>query len=214
MSGVEKFLRGFQSFRRDQFPACQAAYRHLFEQGQSPQAMVVSCVDSRVDPVTLTQADPGDLFIVRNVANLVPPFDQAGGPHGVGAALEYAVKSLEVPNIIVLGHAHCGGIGHAMTGMEGVDDDFVTSWMRVAQPVVREALQSQSASSPDACRLGCELAGVRGSLSNLMTFPWVAALVKKKRLFLHGWHIDMAAGQLRVWDTDTKEFRDMASPIS
>ncbi len=208
MRGVEKFLEGFQSFRRDHFPACQAAYRQLFEQGQSPQAIVISCVDSRVDPVTLTQADPGDLFIVRNVANLVPAFDQAGGLHGVGAALEYAVKSLHIPNVIVLGHAHCGGIGHAMTGMESADDDFVTSWMRVAQPVVREALKSQSGGSTDECRLDCELAGIRGSLSNLMTFPWIAELVEKKQLFLHGWHIDMAAGQLRVWDANTKQFHD------
>ncbi len=206
MGGVEKFLQGFQSFRRDQFPACQAAYRRLFEQGQSPRAIVVSCVDSRVDPVTLTQADPGDLFIVRNVANLVPAFDHGGGLNAVGAALEYAVKSLKIPNIIVLGHAHCGGIGHAMTGMQGADDDFITSWMQIARPVVDEALQSQSGNSSDESRLECELAGIKGSLSNLMTFPWIARPVEEQRLFLHGWHIDMAKGQLRVWDSDTGQF--------
>ena len=210
MSGVEKFLEGFQSFRRNQFPACQAAYRDLFEQGQSPRAIVISCVDSRVDPVTLTQADPGDLFIVRNVANLVPAFDQSGDLSAVGAALEYAVKSLKIPNIIVLGHAHCGGIGHAMAGMQEADDDFITSWMQIAQPVVHEALQSHSGSSPDACRLDCELAGIRGSLSNLMTFPWIAEPVDEKRLFLHGWHIDMVAGQLRIWDAATKQFHGMS----
>ena len=175
--------------------------------GQSPHALVIACSDSRVDPVLLTDSRPGDLFVVRNVANIVPPYVPGSSPRGVSSALEYAVKHLKVKDVIVLGHACCGGI-HALISGEtrSGEDEFINQWVSIAG----EALDKARAERPDACETdlarACELWSVRLSLENLMTFPWVKDRVEDGSLSLHGWYFDLQSGELLEYDRERDGF--------
>ncbi len=175
--------------------------------GQNPHALIIACSDSRVDPVLLTDSRPGDLFVVRNVANIVPPYTPERVPRGVCSALEYAVKHLQVRDIFVLGHACCGGI-HALIAGEtrGGDDEFIDQWVSLAG----EALSRARAEYPDACEAdlarACELWNVRLSLDKLMTFPWVKSRVEAGLLALHGWYFDLQSGELLEYDREREGF--------
>ncbi|TSH95126.1 carbonic anhydrase [Verticiella sediminum] len=188
--------------------------RNLVEAGQSPASLVISCSDSRVDPALLTGAAPGELFVVRNVANLVPPYAQGTGLHGTGAAIEYAVRDLKVDHIIVLGHAHCGGIKAMMNaaGGEWPERDFIGDWVAMALGAAEQYVQDESAeggrsrvplerlkSSPFLV----ERAAIRRSLDNLMTYPWLRERVEAGTLQVHGWWFDLDTGDL--WKTEGGE---------
>jgi carbonic anhydrase len=208
MDPIAKLTSGFKAFRDGRFEQQRATYESLVDQGQKPKVAVVACSDSRVDPAIVLQADPGDLFVVRNVANLVPPCEADGAYHGTSAALEYAVEHLQVAHLIVLGHAHCGGIRSLFDApAEGSEaHQFVAPWMSL----VRSAYLRVEGTMPDAqqeekARM-CEQSAVLVSLENLMTFPCITRRVADGRLRLHGWYIDIRSCTLHVYDPVQQHF--------
>jgi len=202
-------LEGYRAFRTQRLPTEQSRYRELSERGQSPEVMVIGCCDSRVSPEVIFDAKPGELFVVRNIANLVPVYTPDGGTHGVSAALEYAVQVLRVKHIVVLGHAQCGGIRAFIDKIAPLSPgDFIGKWMsmfvkpgEIVEQRVHESMQDF------ATRI--EKAAVLRSLENLMTFPCVEILASRGRLELHGAYFGVAEGSLFVLDKPTKEFRSV-----
>jgi carbonic anhydrase len=194
---VDKFLAGYRVFREDYFTKHKAAITQLMTQRQSPMAMMIACSDSRIDPSLKFGADPGDMFMVRNVSALVPPYEPDGAYHGTSAALEFAVQVLEIPNIIIMGHARCGGIDALLRHQEEGATDFVTSWMQIARDALAQV--DDNASAEDRQRM-CEQAAVKVSLRNLMTFPWIASRVNTGKLRLHGWYFDLETATLHIMD--------------
>src|SRR5687768_13334381 len=175
MKGFGNLLEGYRRFRANQFETERGRWQELAE-GQAPRAVVIACSDSRADPATIFDSNPGEIFVVRNVANLVPPFETGGGRHGVSAALEFAVTQLNVPEIVVMGHEGCGGITAALTGMfHGAvagEGGFVHKWMsQIESPA--EAISAELGTGEEAQRK-LEEVSIRQSLANLRTFPFVA----------------------------------------
>ena len=185
-------LTGYRRFRQQRWPQEHAEYEAL-AQGQKPHTLVVACSDSRADPALIFDAAPGELFVVRNVANLVPPYQPDGQLHGVSAALEFGVRALEVSRIVVMGHAYCGGVHAMLNGAPDTCGDFVAPWVAQATPVVR--LICESFPAEPAERLAEETV-VRLSLENLRTFPWIAEREKAGDLTLVGLHFGIADGVL------------------
>ena len=170
--------------------------------GQSPKALMIACSDSRIDPSLKFGEEPGELFIVRNVANLVPPFDPDGHAHGTSAALEFAVRSLKVENVIVMGHARCGGIKSLMDTPQA--DDFLAAWMKIAMPAREKALKTST--EPFVAQRCCEQEAVRLSLENLLTFPWVKEALDAGKLTTHGWYFDLETATLPILNKTTDVF--------
>jgi carbonic anhydrase len=188
---MDQLLDGYRRFRTETWPAERARYEALANWGQSPHTLVVACSDSRVDPQTVFGAVPGELFVVRNVAGLVPPYSPDGGCHGTSAALEYGVRVLKVQRVVVLGHAQCGGVRAMVEGSPAEARDFVEPWVAIAEAVVR-AMPAHGAELLDHC----EAEVVRLSLANLLTFPWISEAVDSGRLSLHGFRFDIHTGIL------------------
>ena len=208
MHEIKKLIEGFQRFRAHHYERDGTSFKQLVSQGQSPKIMVVACSDSRVDPAIVTDCDPGDLFVVRNVANLVPPYEEGGGYHGTSAALEFAVSCLRVEHVIVMGHARCGGI-RALLGnirFEGGTGQFITPWMSIAEEARREVATTHAVENADTRAAACERAAMRVSLGNLETFPFVREAVTAARLQLHGWYFDLDHGELHGYNPATGGF--------
>ena len=202
---IRKLIEGFGRFRAKHFETDDSLYQRLTREGQAPRIMVIACCDARVDPAIITDCDPGDLFVVRNVANLVPPHETVGHYHGTSAALEFAVLALNVRQIIVLGHARCGGIRALLGGLKpdnGVGQ-FIKPWMEIADEARAEAV---AAGSEGEAARAAEQAAVRISLRNLNTFPWVRERVEDGRLTLHGWYFDMDNGELLQYRPDSHRY--------
>jgi carbonic anhydrase len=200
---LQKFLEGyraFRAFRADYFSKHREMLQRLMARGQTPSAMMIACSDSRIDPSLKFGADPGDIFMVRNVANLVPPYQADGAYHGTSAALEFGVQVLQVANVIVMGHAKCGGIGALMRHEEEAATDFVTSWMKMVEPARNRAIAVAGDSAPEHVQRLVEQEAVKESLANLMTFPWVKERVNAGKLRLHGWYFDLETGTLHIMD--------------
>ncbi len=203
----KRFAAGFQRFQQQWYCTEHNIYDDLKE-GQHPLALVIACSDSRVDPVLLTDSHPGDLFVIRNVANLVPPYSPDKKLHGVSAAVEYAVRHLQLKDIIVMGHANCGGI-HALLDTSHEDDEFIGVWMQIikrAKEVVD--MYFPEASEEEKLRQ-YEQWGIRVSLENLLTFPWIREAVESGEMRLHGWYFDLNNGALYRYDDDTDAFVSM-----
>ena len=197
MKGFGNLIEGYRRFRASQFATERARWQELAE-GQSPRAVVIACSDSRADPATIFDTNPGEIFVVRNVANLVPPFETGGGRHGVSAALEFAVTQLNVPEIVVMGHERCGGISAALTGkFDGAaagEGGFVATWMsQVDGPA--KAIAHEHGTGEDAHRMLEEVA-IRQSLANLRGFPFVSTREKNGTLKLLGCHFSIRDGEL------------------
>jgi carbonic anhydrase len=192
-----KLVEGFGRFRARHFESGDNFYQRLSREGQSPRIMVIACCDSRVDPAIITDCDPGDLFVVRNVANLVPPCETGGNYHGTSAALEFAVRTLEVRHVIVLGHSRCGGIGSLLRGRQAGDNgQFIQPWMQIAAEAETDVRQAGlDPASQEAARLA-EQSAVRVSLRNLNSFTWVRERAAQGQLQLHGWYFDLDNGEL------------------
>ena len=209
MKDIAEFIVGFKRFQERYF----SEDRDLFERlgrGQRPQAMIVACADSRVDPALLTGAAPGDVFVVRNVANLVPPYERGGSFASVPAALEFAVLSLGVEHIIVLGHAQCGGI-HALMSGASTRGEFIGKWVGIAQRA-RERVLAELPAKPAALQdRACEQASILVSLENLMTYAWIAQRVAAGTVHLHGWYFDIAGGELLCYDPARNAFEPVAA---
>jgi carbonic anhydrase len=200
---LEPFFEGYRQFRAQYFRENQEQIETLMAKGQKPKAMMIACSDSRIDPSLKFGVNPGEMFIVRNVANLVPPYGPDNAYHGTSAALEFAVRDLQVEHIIVMGHAKCGGI-HALMQHEHRQDDYISSWMKIAEPARNFAMAKTQ--EPAAAQRMCEQEAVKTSLANLMTFPWVAERVRAGKLELHGWYFDLETASLYVCD-ETGAFR-------
>ena len=211
MQDIEKFIKGFCRFQK-QYLSEPAMFDSL-RKGQSPCTLVIGCCDSRVDPVLLTGSDPGDMFVVRNIANLVPPCTTDAST-GVSSAIEFAVCGLEVERIIVLGHAHCGGIRALMSPKKLTSEtDFVARWMRIAEPVRQSVLQELKYKSVDAQYRACEMASILHSLDNLLTYPWIKRRVEQGNLALHGWYFDIESGALLAYSPRKQEFLNLVCPL-
>jgi carbonic anhydrase len=196
-------LDGYRRFREDTWPQQRARFEALAAQGQKPHTMVIACSDSRVDPAMIFAAGPGELFVIRNVANLVPPYAPDASYHGTSAAVEFGVRVLEVGRIVVMGHAQCGGVRALLEGAPQRGGDFVAGWMDIAAPARRKVLACEPVETQQEA---CELETVRLSMANLMTFPWIADRVATGRLRLRGAHFAVATGRLMVLDSVTGEF--------
>lgn len=206
MSSPRRLIEGFARFRERHFAEDDALFRGLVEQGQTPKILVVACCDARVDPALVLDCSPGDLFVIRNVANLVPPAENQGHYHGTSAALEFGVRKLNVGHIIVLGHAHCGGIHALLEGDLQKDDAFVSQWMGIAG-AARERVSREFAEIGSAARQrACEQQAILVSLDNLMTFPWIRDRVEQGKLELHGWYFDIERGELLGYDAADRRF--------
>lgn len=208
---IRDFIAGFERFRSKHFADDTTLFTRL-RQGQNPSALVISCCDSRADPGMLLGAGPGDIFVVRNVANLVPPYDDGSQMPGIRADIEFAVKSLNVKHIIILGHSGCGGIRALMDG-EGITSsnfEFIGKWVGIARPV-RERIVREMADRPAAEQIrACEHGAIARTLENLMTFPWIRERVERGELELHGWYFDIDAGDLLGYSAGTKSFASLA----
>jgi len=191
----DPLFSGYRRFRQDHWPAARAEYEALASKGQKPHTLIVACSDSRADPAMIFDAAPGQLFVVRNVANLVPPYEPDGHLHGVSAALEFGVKVLGVSRIVVMGHAHCGGVDAMIHGAPDNVQDFVAPWVAQGRPVVRRVCEGID---PDEQGGAAEEAVVRLSLENLRTFPWIAEREAAGTLTLSGLHFGIADGVLRA----------------
>jgi carbonic anhydrase len=201
-------IDGHFRFRRDDHAANRGRYEQLAELGQAPTAMVIACCDARVDVSAIFDAEPGSLFIMRNVANLVPPYEPEGKYHGTSAAVEYAVTALKIPHLIVLGHSHCGGVS---TYRRGVRDNvpehgFIGRWLTLLDnlPLVESDIFAYGD------ELAFEFAAVRSSIANLNTFPFIQKRVASGLLSLHGLHFDLATGQLLSLEQETGRFATLA----
>ena len=210
----QHLLDGYRTFTSQRLPTEQSRYKELSERGQSPAVMVIGCCDSRVSPEVIFDAGPGELFVVRNVANLVPVFQPDGDAHGVSAALEYAVQVLRVKHIVVLGHAQCGGIRAFIDDIEPLSPgDFIGRWMAMfIKPGEKVAQREHETMAEFTTRI--EKAAVFRSLENLMTFPFVQSSVARGELGLHGAYFGVAEGSLFVLDQAAKEFHSVREQVA
>jgi carbonic anhydrase len=206
----QQLLNGYHTFTSQRLPTEQSRYRDLAERGQSPEVMVIGCCDSRVSPEVIFDAGPGELFVVRNVANLVPVYAPDAGAHGVSAALEFAVRALRVKHIVVLGHAQCGGVRAFIDKVAPLSPgDFIGRWMSMfIKPGEKVEQRERETMAEFTTRI--EKAAVFRSLENLMTFPFVRVAVERGELQLHGAYFGVAEGSLSVLDPAAKEFRSVA----
>jgi len=208
---VKPLINGFQSFRNNYLDKDKKFFNRLIERGQKPKIMVISCSDSRVDPAILFNTRAGELFVVRNVANLVPPYEPDDGHHGVSAAIEFAVLDLKVKDIVILGHAFCGGItalcNECKNEIEGMQEsnenkkEFINSWISISKKAI---LDLDLSDWPGPSQHIAEKASITNSLNNLMSFPWISKLVSNNNLMLHGWWFDMENASL--WSVNQKNY--------
>lgn len=221
---LDQLLAGIKGFQERFYQQDPEHMRQLTEEGQKPKVLLIACSDSRVDPAILTAAAPGDLFVVRNVANLVPPYKLEGHYDGARAAIEYAVRDLGVNHIVVLGHAHCGGIKALLATLSGkrLERDFVGGWVSMAldacfkyilnpggkEPATSGEMEVAEVDMGTLCQHQhlAERAAIRGSLANLATYPWIKERIAAGTLNLHGWWFDLETGDLWSTDADNTAF--------
>jgi carbonic anhydrase len=210
----ERLAEGYRAFLDGRFSDERSRYAMLAESGQQPEIMVIGCIDSRVSPEVIFDAAPGELLVVRNVANLVPPYEpDRSTQHGTSAALEFGVQALRVKHIVVLGHAYCGGIRAFADEQKPLSPgDFIGRWMSQIAPAA-ESLGPRAKDDGDDYLRRLEFASVELSLKNLMTFPCVRILVERGKLHLHGAYFGVASGKLLVRDPASGTFRPVGDRV-
>jgi len=199
-NSFSKILKGYQNFRKIYALSDKSVMQHLSDHGQKPEIMMVSCCDSRVDPAVILQCDPGDLFVVRNVANIVPPFEKDKFHHGTSAALEFGICFLKVKHLILLGHSQCGGI-QAILDNKTLNDDFITNWVSIVKDA--DAVQC---STDDYAKMA-----LHKSASNCLSFPWINTRVQAGELRLHLWFFDIKMGQIFTFSEENQTFEPLDS---
>ncbi|MFZ2541195.1 MAG: carbonic anhydrase [Gallionella sp.] len=209
MSSPKQLVDGFRRFHERHLTADGAQFQDLVQFGQTPKVLVVACCDSRVDPSLVLDCAPGDLFVIRNVANLVPPAENQGHFHGTSAALEFGVCDIGVSHIIVLGHAQCGGIHALLEGGVGREGSFIAEWMGIADAAREQVEQELAGASEKLRHRACEQQALLASLKNLMTFSWIRERVEQGQLTLHGWYFDMEGGELLGYNAATRQFEKL-----
>ncbi len=203
----EHLLTGYRNFITGRYVTEGSRYRSLAREGQAPESMIIACCDSRSAPEVIFDAGPGELFVVRNVANLVPPYEPDGEYHATSAALEFAVQALKVKNIVVMGHGRCGGIRAALDPASTPlsPGDFIGKWMSLIGPAA-ETVSSSTMMTQGERQTALERISIRYSLANLRTFPCISALESKGKLALHGAWFDISTGELWAMNTQTGDF--------
>ncbi|MBN9038125.1 MAG: carbonic anhydrase [Rhizobiales bacterium] len=201
----EELIAGYRNFKKGRYDA--ERYRSLAREGQAPKTMMIACCDSRSAPETIFDAGPGELFVVRNVANLIPPYAPDNQNHGTSAALEFAVQALKIRHIVVMGHGRCGGIRAALHPSDKPlsPGDFIGHWMRLLAPAA-EAIADNALMTPGERQTALERISIRYSIANLRTFPCVRILEEKGKLSLHGAWFDISTGELWVMDRTSGDF--------
>jgi carbonic anhydrase len=206
---LTQLIDGYRRFREQEWARERERWSEMAE-GQSPRVMILSCADSRVDPAQIFDARPGEMFVVRNIAALAPPYETTRGFHGVSAALEFAVTQLKVEEILVMGHGLCGGCSAALTGQfddtEPGEGHFIADWVRMLH-AARDRVRAHHRQLDRAAFLDMEHEAVKVSLANLRTFPWIAEREEAGELKLHGAHFAISEGRLYVLDGAEHEFR-------
>ena len=209
MPYLTQLIEGYRRFRENDWAGERDRWSELAE-GQSPQVMILSCADSRVDPATIFNARPGEIFVARNIAGLAPPYETSSGFHGVSAALEFAVTQIDVGEILVMGHGLCGGCAAALTGQfddtEPGEGHFIADWVRMLDGA-RDKVRARHQELDREAFLDMEREAVKVSLANLRTFPWIAEREQAGTLKLHGAHFAIAEGRLYVLDEAEGSFR-------
>ena len=210
MAGPHDLFSGYRRFRSERYATEEQHYRQIAKQ-QKPPTMVIGCADSRVDPATIFDAKPGELFVVRNIAALVPPYEETGTYHGTSAAIEFAVTALKVERIVVLGHGLCGGVMASLAAAEERPvGRFIGPWVELLSPIRDELLERTPSSHQETRQKALERMAVQQSLDNLMTFPFVAAAVERGALALNGAWFSIAEGKLEWLDWDSGTFDEVA----
>lgn len=195
---MKPLIDGYRRFRAGAWPNYRELYQRLAAGGQSPKTMIIACADSRVDPQMIFDAGPGELFVARNVANLVPPFERDTAYHGTSAAVEFAVRVLEVRDLVVMGHGLCGGVRALLEGTPAAASDFVAHWVDMARPARERAIATGE--TGEELQRACEHECVKLSLTNLQSFPWIAERVAAGTLRLHGCWFAVSSGRLMLLD--------------
>jgi len=210
MKFPQRLIDGYNAFAVGRLRSEQDRYRELAELGQSPEIMVVGCSDSRVSPEVIFDARPGELFVVRNVANIIPPYSPDGQAHGVSAALEFGLVALKIKHIVVLGHARCGGVKAFAEDAEPLSPgDFIGKWMQLMAPAAGKVGPRGDLSAIDYMTK-LEQANIGNSLDNLMTFPSLAKLIERGEIQTHGAYFGVASGELYVLDKTSGNFDRIA----
>jgi carbonic anhydrase len=195
----KKILKGYLEFRKKYAQGDSSVMHYLSEHGQQPKIMVVACCDSRVDPALILQCDPGDLFVVRNVASIIPPYEKDGSHHGTSAALEFAITVLGVKNLIILGHSQCGGMHELLHQEDTPDNDFITNWVSIIK------LDRNKVRTVD----DCARAALEQSRKNCMAFPWINKRVAQKKLEIHLWFFDIKTGVMSTYCDERKMYEPL-----
>jgi carbonic anhydrase len=198
---LQKIIQGYHAFKQKYAAGDNSIMQHLAHHGQKPQIMVIACCDSRVDPALILQCDPGELFIVRNVANIVPPYEADEGHHGTSAALEFGVCYLNVKHLVILGHSQCGGIDALLNKVDLKQNDFITSWVSL--------IKTDAATIQDAD--ACAKQALTHSYENCLTFPWIKERVTQKKLAIHLWFFDIKAGEISSYSFADKQYQKLAN---
>lgn len=195
----KKILKGYNLFRQKYVFDDQSIMQSLSFHGQKPQIMVIACCDSRVDPALILQCNPGDLFVVRNVANIVPPYEKDEAHHGTSAALEFGIRVLKIKNLILLGHSQCGGIDALLHGSNSKKNDFITNWVSVIknQGTMHQHVDNYAKSA------------LKQSLRNCLSFPWIKEKVIKETLIIHLWFFDIKTGQIFTYSAKHKRYKPL-----
>lgn len=199
---LNSLLQGYKNFREEHYSENKGLFDQL-SSSQKPQVMVISCCDSRVDPGLLLGCEPGDLFVVRNVANIVPPYELDDKHHGTSAALEFGVRFLEIKDLIILGHSDCGGIKSLITKRTGLTNDFINNWVSIVEP------NKFVPSEIDECARH----SLKRSYQNCLTFPWIEGRMVADNLRIHLWFFDIKSGQILSYDHSQDEFLPLNTEI-
>ncbi len=194
-----KMLQGYLEFRKKYALGDQSIMQYLSHHGQQPHTMVVACCDSRVDPALILQCDPGDLFVVRNVANIVPPYEKDEMHHGTSAALEFGIRFLKVKHLILLGHSQCGGIQSLLNDGDASQNDFITNWVSL----IKDHRLSQG-NADEYAKLA-----LKRSHQNCLTFPWIKEKVMQQNLIIHLWYFDIKTGQIFTYSEADEEYQSL-----
>ncbi len=194
-----KIMHGYQQFRKKYAQGDQSIMEYLSDYGQQPQVMVIACCDSRVDPALILQCDPGDLFVVRNVANIVPPFEQDDMHHGTSAALEFGIRFLKVKHLVLLGHSQCGGIQTLLEGKHSIKNDFISNWVSIVDEQADNKMNAD-----DYAKLA-----VKKSYENCLTFPWIEEKLQQNELAIHQWYFDIKTGRIFAYSENKNEYVEL-----
>ena len=209
---IEALVKGHQKFTKKYYQKDNPEFEALVRYGQKPQVLMIACCDSRVDPAIIMDCQPGDLFVIRNVANLVPPHAPDDTYHGTSAALEFGVNGLGIEHIVVFGHASCGGIKALVENENNIQSGsgYISKWMELAKPAYDAVVEHHATKQIDEQARLCEQYSLVNSYNNLLTFPWIKTRVEAGQLTLHAWYFDLETGMIFAYDPTSKGFQNLA----